>query len=1103
MATISRPACRAATIAALCAAAFGLPQVGLGAPPGGRSEPACKSSMSMTLAPKASARCVMSWSAGSEYLLRAPQRTLDVSISVQRPDGRLLAQTNSPVRLAGTELLLLKAPVSGRYRVIVAPDVMNEASGSTTLSIMPVGGVSAGQRAAWRALSATAAEHASSSQADPAWRVRTLEALLQSGATLDAATTAEVWLRLAWIRYMGLEQWPASLAAAESAKQGFLAAGDTFNAMAANVIGAAAAIEFAREQAVQSRAARSAAESGGDTREPGGFRQAEDDLLRAARYFQSAGLRLHEADARNYLGVSGFYSGRYPMAREQFRVAADLFIAGESPARAVSPLQNIAVLDFDQGDYVEAIASYEELLARVPDPDVDDLRGTINSNLGLGRLVVGDYDGALRNFSAALVIARERGSPLHTGNALFGLGRSYLLVGDRDRAAEFLGQSLAVRDAAPDRDRRGLMGSLVQIGNLKRESGDPAGALRAHTRALELAVSPVERVTVLYAVGQDQLAAGTPASAEETLARALQIDMPPDRASRNQVVAAQGLAQMRRGKSSGRVSMKRAAAALERTGVPDLAAREYFQLANQLAAQGELDAALVEATKATTLFSNERIGTVNPDLRSLYLASKSSAFRLRAELMLQLASRSRDPAQAASLRRSALAEIERQRAVALEDFSRLAAYGSVTGEVVRIENQLAGKRYRLATLAELPDSSADRIAELQSDIAMLRVKLDVAQARSATPQDNRAVGEQSLERLRESLAPDEAVLTYLLADRQSWAWCVTRDDVSAVALPARAEIEARARDLQGLWQQPGDIDTAREKAASEAIIGNLDACLAGRRHLTVVPDGALRFLPFAALRMPGERASSDRRLIDELVVTQRLSIWDWTGARRERVTVAKAPSMLLVGDPAIAPLQPRDEGVSSARVTLVQFRGAEPLPGAAREIALIAQIAKGWRTEILNGESATRGAVVGKLAQPYRIVHFAAHATIDAEVPQMSAIRLADDSRLTAREIVGLRLAADAVVLSACDGSLGKPYAGGWAFGLTEAFLLAGARHVVGSVWRVPDAAAERYMERFYTGYLSGNVPPADAARAAALALRSAPATAHPFFWAGFVLTEA
>jgi len=106
-------------------------------------------------------------------------------------------------------------------------------------------------------------------------------------------------------------------------------------------------------------------------------------------------------------------------------------------------------------------------------------------------------------------------------------------------------------------------------------------------------------------------------------------------------------------------------------------------------------------------------------------------------------------------------------------------------------------------------------------------------------------------------------------------------------------------------------------------------------------------------------------------------------------------------------------------------------------------------------------------------------------------------------EVFGLTLAADLVVLSACQTGLGSgaladvPPGDDWV-GLTRAFLHAGARHVVATLWPVDDWATAALMERFYGASAVGPDPARALAEAQRVVL-TAPATAHPFYWAGFV----
>src|SRR6185437_15862793 len=93
----------------------------------------------------------------------------------------------------------------------------------------------------------------------------------------------------------------------------------------------------------------------------------------------------------------------------------------------------------------------------------------------------------------------------------------------------------------------------------------------------------------------------------------------------------------------------------------------------------------------------------------------------------------------------------------------------------------------------------------------------------------------------------------------------------------------------------------------------------------------------------------------------------------------------------------------------------------------------------------------------FDVLHFALHSAIDRDFPDRSGLVLTshssdtEDDLLQAREIIGLKLNADLVTLSACDGAAGTPEGIAGTDSLVQAFLMAGARSVVASVWQADD----------------------------------------------------
>ena len=143
----------------------------------------------------------------------------------------------------------------------------------------------------------------------------------------------------------------------------------------------------------------------------------------------------------------------------------------------------------------------------------------------------------------------------------------------------------------------------------------------------------------------------------------------------------------------------------------------------------------------------------------------------------------------------------------------------------------------------------------------------------------------------------------------------------------------------------------------------------------------------------------------------------------------------------------------------------------------------------------------------YRYLHFATHGVLAGDVPYLNQPALVlsqtadlggEDGFLTMSEVLKLPLRADMVVLSACQTALGREVTGEGVVGLTRAFLYAGSRAAVVSLWPVDDASTAIFMGKFYEHVKSG-LPPARALARAKQELRASPAHAHPFYWAPFV----
>ncbi|KAH7142575.1 CHAT domain-containing protein, partial [Dactylonectria estremocensis] len=105
------------------------------------------------------------------------------------------------------------------------------------------------------------------------------------------------------------------------------------------------------------------------------------------------------------------------------------------------------------------------------------------------------------------------------------------------------------------------------------------------------------------------------------------------------------------------------------------------------------------------------------------------------------------------------------------------------------------------------------------------------------------------------------------------------------------------------------------------------------------------------------------------------------------------------------------------------------------------------------------------------------------EVPMMSSVALADGKELTVGELMGRRLRASLVVLSACDTGVGRLTDGDDIIGFSRALLAAGVKNIVVSLWPVDDLATSFLMKAFYGRLMKGETG-AVALREAQLAVR-------------------
>lgn len=213
-----------------------------------------------------------------------------------------------------------------------------------------------------------------------------------------------------------------------------------------------------------------------------------------------------------------------------------------------------------------------------------------------------------------------------------------------------------------------------------------------------------------------------------------------------------------------------------------------------------------------------------------------------------------------------------------------------------------------------------------------------------------------------------------------------------------------------------------------------------------------------------------------------------------------------------------DPEVASTQNGTAKRSGLVPLPGAEEEVTRVSQLAGklGFPVLQLSGGKATEGNVKA-IVNP-SVLHFATHGVFQTgqfyDTYLRSKLVLAgvddgnnftpddyknfDDGWLTATEVIHMNLQKTRlVVLSACETALGEIQAGEGVYGLQRAFELAGAKNVLGSLWKIDDQATSTFMIEFYNSYLTNGDILSAYQKAMNQTRKKFP---HPYFWGGFVL---
>lgn len=812
----------------------------------------------------------------------------------------------------------------------------------------------------------------------------------------------------------------------------------------------------------------------------GDARKALEDLRPALELYRASNDIRDEAFTLTSIGAVHFSTDDYAQALDDFQQALPGWQRAGDRSGESSDLHNIATTYERLGRLEEAIEYFNKALAIHRAVGYKAGEANTLGNVGRLRESLGDYTAALDFYGRALPLHRAAANPKLEASTLHSMGVAHAALGERHKALEYFEQALKLRRAASDRN--GEADTLDRMALLDASLGNRDSALDLARQALALHRASESRrgeAISLHAMAISHAGAGR-------LDAAIEVD-------------------------------RESLALFRQIGDRPAEAAVLYGIARSESGRNRLDEARARVEEAIDIVEATRTRVTNQELRTSFFASVQDYFELDIDLLMRL-DRDRPGAGFAA---AAFEVNERSRARSLLDLlaeSPIDVREGVDPTLLEREralrrslNAAADRQMALsrtkATAAQIGKAAAD-IAALTEERRSLDAEIRARSPHYAALTQPRPL---TLERLqRELLDGETALVQYALGAERSYAWVVTRESVAGFALAPRAEIEASARRFVELASAADAKSEDAARALSRLALGPLASRLRSKR-LAIVADGALEYVPFAALPRPG---AGSRRLVADSEIVGLPSASTAAVLRTETVGRPRAErEVAVLADPVFRP--------DDARVT-TQPAAAEPasparaldlhlarLSGSRREAQFIlASVPPARRLQALDFDASLPTATAPDLAR-YRIVHFATHAFVDTEHPELSSIVLSlVDARgrpregiLRLHEIYNLRWRADLVVLSACQTALGKPIRGEGMVGLTRGFMYAGVPRVVASLWKVDDQATAQFMKFFYDALLRpGGMRPSAALRAAQLKMLAEPRWSAPCYWAAFVL---
>lgn len=385
-----------------------------------------------------------------------------------------------------------------------------------------------------------------------------------------------------------------------------------------------------------------------------------------------------------------------------------------------------------------------------------------------------------------------------------------------------------------------------------------------------------------------------------------------------------------------------------------------------------------------------------------------------------------------------------------------------------------------------------------------------------------------LDILRGVLSDDEAFASFLIGADVSFLQLVVRERIYITPIAAGGDdlaemVRALRKGLEIEGRSVNEFNLADAHFLYQTLFGGVSEPLARVKRLIVVPNGPLSNLPFSTLVTDVPEDGDYRNapwLINRMSITHAPSIGSFVLLRQTKPVRALPRPFLGIANPTFtgAPSVVAGEDTHTCNPEDIalpsRFEKLESLPDTIDEVRAVIAALGVTGADLFAEMQAKETALRTKPLDQYNVIYVATHAVMPGEIacqnePGIALARPSgvvgsrdEDGFLDASEVAALKIAANLVVLSACNTATSANSTvqkGDALSGLAESFFIAGARSLLVTHWQVPSAATAALMRDMFGEIGKNRALATDAAlQRAQLQSISDPETAHPFFWGAF-----